>query len=146
LGVRKVYRIPEAGGCGAGNRQMVFHIPLDLRLIEPGAANLYTFFTRRFLVLRKSIRYPAQQACAIFCNHLPWVSVMLVGNLLCEVKHGHSVHRTRCRFRGPEHRAGERLRKIDEEAEMSGIYILSGLVAAAILVYLFVALLWPEKF
>jgi K+-transporting ATPase KdpF subunit len=61
-------------------------------------------------------------------------------------EYGHSVHRTRCRFRGPEHRAGERLRKIDEEAEMSGIYILSGLVAAAILVYLFVALLWPEKF
>ncbi|MBI3527928.1 MAG: K(+)-transporting ATPase subunit F [Betaproteobacteria bacterium] len=29
---------------------------------------------------------------------------------------------------------------------MSGIYILSGLVAVAILVYLFVALLWPEKF
>jgi len=29
---------------------------------------------------------------------------------------------------------------------MSGIYILSGLVAAAILVYLVVALLWPEKF
>jgi K+-transporting ATPase KdpF subunit len=29
---------------------------------------------------------------------------------------------------------------------MSGIYLLSGLVAAAILVYLLVALLWPEKF
>jgi K+-transporting ATPase KdpF subunit len=29
---------------------------------------------------------------------------------------------------------------------MSWIYILSALVAAAILVYLFVALLWPEKF
>jgi K+-transporting ATPase KdpF subunit len=29
---------------------------------------------------------------------------------------------------------------------MSWIYILSGLVAAAILVYLLVALLWPEKF
>ncbi len=29
---------------------------------------------------------------------------------------------------------------------MSGIYILSALVAVAILVYLFVALLWPEKF
>jgi K+-transporting ATPase KdpF subunit len=29
---------------------------------------------------------------------------------------------------------------------MSWIYILSGLVAAAIPVYLFVALLWPEKF
>ncbi len=29
---------------------------------------------------------------------------------------------------------------------MSWIYILSGLVATAILVYLFVALLWPEKF
>jgi K+-transporting ATPase KdpF subunit len=29
---------------------------------------------------------------------------------------------------------------------MSWIYILSGLVAVAILVYLFVALLWPEKF
>ena len=29
---------------------------------------------------------------------------------------------------------------------MSWAYILSGLVVAAILVYLFVALLWPEKF
>ena len=29
---------------------------------------------------------------------------------------------------------------------MSWIYILSGLIAVAILVYLFVALLWPEKF
>jgi K+-transporting ATPase KdpF subunit len=29
---------------------------------------------------------------------------------------------------------------------MSWTYILSGLVAVAILVYLFVALLWPEKF
>jgi len=29
---------------------------------------------------------------------------------------------------------------------MSWTYILSGLIAAAILVYLFVALLWPEKF
>ena len=29
---------------------------------------------------------------------------------------------------------------------MSWIYILSGLVAVAVLVYLFVALLWPEKF
>jgi K+-transporting ATPase KdpF subunit len=29
---------------------------------------------------------------------------------------------------------------------MSWIYILSGLVAVAILVYLFIALLWPEKF
>ena len=29
---------------------------------------------------------------------------------------------------------------------MSWIYLLSGLVAAAILVYLLVALLWPEKF
>jgi K+-transporting ATPase KdpF subunit len=29
---------------------------------------------------------------------------------------------------------------------MSWVYVLSGLVAAAILVYLFVALLWPEKF
>jgi K+-transporting ATPase KdpF subunit len=29
---------------------------------------------------------------------------------------------------------------------MSWIYVLSGLVALAILVYLFVVLLWPEKF
>jgi K+-transporting ATPase KdpF subunit len=29
---------------------------------------------------------------------------------------------------------------------MSWTYILSGVTAAAILVYLFVALLWPEKF
>jgi len=29
---------------------------------------------------------------------------------------------------------------------MSWIYILSGLLALAIFVYLFVALLWPEKF
>ena len=29
---------------------------------------------------------------------------------------------------------------------MNWIYVLGGLVALAILVYLFVALLWPEKF
>jgi len=29
---------------------------------------------------------------------------------------------------------------------MSWIYILSGVLAIAIMVYLFVALLWPEKF
>jgi K+-transporting ATPase KdpF subunit len=29
---------------------------------------------------------------------------------------------------------------------MSWIYVLSGVLAAAIFVYLFVALLWPEKF
>ena len=29
---------------------------------------------------------------------------------------------------------------------MSWIYVLSGLVALAILIYLIVALLWPEKF
>ena len=29
---------------------------------------------------------------------------------------------------------------------MSWIYILSGLIAAALLVYLLIALLWPEKF
>lgn len=29
---------------------------------------------------------------------------------------------------------------------MSWVYLLSGIVAAAILVYLFIALLWPEKF
>jgi K+-transporting ATPase KdpF subunit len=29
---------------------------------------------------------------------------------------------------------------------MSWIYVLSGLVALALLVYLFIAMLWPEKF
>ena len=29
---------------------------------------------------------------------------------------------------------------------MSGIYILSGIVALAIFIYLVVALFWPEKF
>jgi len=29
---------------------------------------------------------------------------------------------------------------------MSWVYILSGALAAAIFVYLFIALLWPEKF
>ncbi len=29
---------------------------------------------------------------------------------------------------------------------MSWIYVLSGLLALAIFIYLFVALLWPEKF
>jgi K+-transporting ATPase KdpF subunit len=29
---------------------------------------------------------------------------------------------------------------------MSSIYILSGVIAAAIFVYLVIALLWPEKF
>ena len=29
---------------------------------------------------------------------------------------------------------------------MSWIYVLSGVVAVALLIYLFVALIWPEKF
>ena len=29
---------------------------------------------------------------------------------------------------------------------MSWIYVLSGVVALAIFIYLFIALLWPEKF
>ncbi len=29
---------------------------------------------------------------------------------------------------------------------MSWVYVLSGLVAAALVIYIFVALLWPEKF
>ncbi len=29
---------------------------------------------------------------------------------------------------------------------MSWVYVLSGLIAAALVIYLFVALLWPEKF
>jgi K+-transporting ATPase KdpF subunit len=29
---------------------------------------------------------------------------------------------------------------------MSGIYVLSGIVALAIFIYLLVALFWPEKF
>jgi len=29
---------------------------------------------------------------------------------------------------------------------MSWVYVLAGVLAAAIFVYLFVALLWPEKF
>jgi K+-transporting ATPase KdpF subunit len=29
---------------------------------------------------------------------------------------------------------------------MSWIYVLSGLLALALLVYLFIAMLWPEKF
>ncbi len=29
---------------------------------------------------------------------------------------------------------------------MSWIYVLSGLIALAIFLYLFIALLWPEKF
>jgi K+-transporting ATPase KdpF subunit len=29
---------------------------------------------------------------------------------------------------------------------MNWVYVLSGLLAVALLIYLFVALLWPEKF
>ena len=29
---------------------------------------------------------------------------------------------------------------------MNWVYVLSGVLAAALLIYLFVALLWPEKF
>jgi K+-transporting ATPase KdpF subunit len=38
------------------------------------------------------------------------------------------------------------LRQIDEETAMNWIYVLSGVLAAGIFVYLVVALLWPEKF
>jgi K+-transporting ATPase KdpF subunit len=66
--------------------------------------------------------------------------------VLCEVKHGRSVHRSHGCFRGPEHGARARLRKTHEEAAMNWVYILSGVLAAGIFVYLVVALLWPEKF
>ncbi len=29
---------------------------------------------------------------------------------------------------------------------MNWVYVLSGVLAAALLIYLFIALLWPEKF
>jgi K+-transporting ATPase KdpF subunit len=71
---------------------------------------------------------------------------MLAGNLLCEVKHGHSLRRTLLLLRGPEHCARAWLRQIDEETAMNWVYVLSGVIALAILIYLFIALLWPEKF
>ena len=46
---------------------------------------------------------------------------------------------------GREHRACVLLRT-PAEAAMSWIYILSGVLAAAIFVYLVIALLYPEKF
>jgi K+-transporting ATPase KdpF subunit len=38
------------------------------------------------------------------------------------------------------------VRQIDEEAAVNWVYVLSGVLAVALLIYLLVALLWPEKF
>jgi K+-transporting ATPase KdpF subunit len=43
------------------------------------------------------------------------------------------------------HRAGSGLRA-PGEAAMSWIYVVSGILAVVVFVYLIVALLWPEKF
>jgi K+-transporting ATPase KdpF subunit len=69
-----------------------------------------------------------------------WIGIFVRG------ENGHSLHWTRGRFRGPEHRARARLRQIDEEAAMNWVYVLSGVLAAGIFIYLVIALLWPEKF
>jgi hypothetical protein len=54
-------------------------IPLVLRALERRRANLYTFFTRRFLILRKAIGYQQQHAGAIACRRY---QVMLM-RILC---------------------------------------------------------------
>lgn len=41
--------MPQSGASGADARSIAAHIPLHLRLLERRTANLYTFFTRRFL-------------------------------------------------------------------------------------------------
>jgi K+-transporting ATPase KdpF subunit len=60
-------------------------------------------------------------------------------------RNGHPLYRIDDRLRCRQHSAHLFLRK-PAEAEMSWIYILSGVVTLAILVYLVIALLYPEKF
>lgn len=44
-----------------------------------------------------------------------------------------------------QRRAGLRLRTL-EESEVNAVYVVAGVVALAVMIYLLVALLWPEKF
>ncbi len=59
--------------------------------------------------------------------------------------HGHYLYRPACRLCAGEHSARVLLREIEETA-MNWIYILSGIVSLAIVIYLVIALLYPEKF
>jgi K+-transporting ATPase KdpF subunit len=61
------------------------------------------------------------------------------------VRNGHHVSAGHTNFLRFERGAGPWLRTA-EEARMSWIYVLSGLVTLAIFVYLLVALFFPEKF
>jgi K+-transporting ATPase KdpF subunit len=75
------------------------------------------------------------------------VFIQLIGNyfLMREISHGFSV----TRINGPvfrrQHSTRSRLRKA-EEAVMSWLYLVSGILALAIFVYLVIALFYPEKF
>jgi K+-transporting ATPase KdpF subunit len=60
-------------------------------------------------------------------------------------RNGHSLYRIDDRLCRRERRARLFLRN-PAEAEMSWIYILSGVVTFAIVIYLIIALLYPEKF
>jgi K+-transporting ATPase KdpF subunit len=59
--------------------------------------------------------------------------------------HGSLIHRLGIRLFRRHGGADLRLRKT-EEAAMNWIYVVSGLLALAIFVYLIVALFFPEKF
>jgi K+-transporting ATPase KdpF subunit len=60
-----------------------------------------------------------------------------------------SFHATRClddRPARPSDRRKSRVRVRTEEAALMAGYIVSGVVALAVTVYLFIALLFPERF
>src|SRR5262245_28588840 len=69
-----------------------------------------------------------------------------LGIIVCSgLGHGSRICRIDYRLRRAKYRAHLFLRTA-AELKMSWIYILSGIVALAILIYLFIALFYPEKF
>jgi K+-transporting ATPase KdpF subunit len=58
---------------------------------------------------------------------------------------GYRISHSNDRFFRPHRRTGLRLRKI-KGAPMNWLYLLSGILAAGIFVYLVIALFYPEKF
>src|SRR4029079_17285079 len=100
-----------------------------------------TAFFTRFLCLRAySIR-------RLYTTPLIFPAVNCYAFQVCSRRnrHGRSLYRIDDRILCREHRADVFLRR-PAEAEMSWIYILSGILALALVIYLIIALLYPEKF
>jgi K+-transporting ATPase KdpF subunit len=100
---------------------------------QNGTLQYATFFT-------KSLRL-----CGLFLRLFDFRFSIVRVLVVMEMAHGLALCRTHIRVFRRERRSRPGLRKA-KGAAMSWIYLLSGLVAALIFIYLLVALFFPEKF